>query len=56
MVGRILGHRSLVTTQRYAHISDEDARAAVDALCEPVTQKVTQSQAGASKVVKLRRK
>jgi len=30
VVARILGHKQLTTTQRYAHLSDESLAAAVD--------------------------
>ena len=29
-IGKILGHKSLVTTQRYAHMSDKSLHDAVD--------------------------
>jgi len=31
-VQELLGHRSIITTQRYAHISNDHLRAAVDRL------------------------
>lgn len=32
LVGKILGHRSIVTTMRYAHVLDDDMREAVESL------------------------
>ena len=38
VVGKILGHRKVSTTQRYAHLSDEALRAGVETMGRAITK------------------
>ena len=46
VVGRLLGHRKITTTQRYAHLSDEPVRRASDAIGQELVDMLNRSPGG----------
>ena len=41
IIGKLLGHRSAATTQRYAHLSDDPVRAAADRISDQIANAMT---------------
>jgi len=56
LTARVLGHSSTRVTERYAHVLDDDLRAAVEVLSGGGQPRVNKTQNETAKVLKLRRK
>lgn len=55
VLGRVLGHRSSATTQRYAHFADDPVRRAAEAVAKPIADLLAPQAAPPGEVVPLRR-
>ena len=56
MIGKLLGHRVVATTQRYAHLARDAVAAINDELGEAMVAAIAKKPAPTAKVVKLRRR
>ena len=56
MIGKLLGHRVVATTQRYAHLARDAAAAVNDELCAVMQAAIAKKPAPSAKIVKLPRR
>jgi integrase len=56
MIGKLLGHRVVATTQRYAHLARDAAAAVNDELCAMMQAAIAKKPAPSAKIVKLPRR
>ena len=55
VLGRVLGHRSSATTQRYAHFADDPVRRAAEVVAKPIAELLAAAPIPAGEVIPLHR-